>query len=55
MNIFSDSLNQDQLNGIANLCFDLAKGALGIALVSTLNIDGAIILGVVRALIGFFM
>lgn len=30
MRIFQE-LNNDQLNGLANLCFDLAKGALFLA------------------------
>lgn len=48
-------LNKDQLNGLANLCFDLAKGAFGLALLPTPFIIKEPINGILRMFLAIFV
>lgn len=48
------NLNNDQLDGLANLCFDLAKGAIGLAILpSFITYEGVIVI-LIKVFFGLF-
>ncbi len=55
MNLFSTPFNKDQLNGLANLCFDLAKGAFVLALLPAPDIAANPFLRVFNILVELFI
>ncbi len=53
--IFIKELNNDQLNGLASLCFDLAKGSFLVALFPTVEITTKPFLSFMMMLMGLFL
>lgn len=47
-----ENFNRDQLNGLAKLCFDLAKGAFLIALFPAPNLQENYILASLKVILG---
>lgn len=53
--VLFEELNRDQLTGLSNLCFDIAKGSLGLVFLSMTNLSDNLILGIVRVMFAFLM
>lgn len=52
--MFSQKFNNDQLSGLADLCFDLAKGAFGFVLLPAFTLTDAPILSFMKIIIAIF-
>lgn len=52
---FFQELNNDQLNGLANLCFDLAKGALFLAFFPASEVYNSFGIVILRTLVALFL
>lgn len=51
MKVFQE-LNNDQLDGLAKLCFDLAKGSFALAILPSTSIPQDPVVGFVKVLMG---
>lgn len=47
-------LDKEQLNGLANLCFDLAKGSIALAVLPSFSVQENPLLGFFRIVLGLF-
>ncbi len=54
MNQYFTDLNNDQLDGLAKLSFDLSKAALVLVFLPISEINSSMVLSVVRMVVGLF-
>lgn len=55
MTLLLRDLNRDQLDGLAKLCFDLAKGAFGLTILAGIDITANLLIGMLKIIVSLFI